>query len=763
MSELSGTLDGVGLAAILRFLTGLNKTGCLGVAHGDWRGEVFFEGGRVIGASLGSCTGLPALDALVQALPTGTFEFDSSWRPDTGSTIHMSREDLALRLDELESAGARSRPRLPSMDLVPALVAEDGTVGGHEGAPGGEEALALDRGTLQTLLAVDGRRSVRAIVAERGSLDALWQLGHLMEVGLVRSTSPAAAPEVTPAAAPDESPSPVTGVRRLARAAEAAVGQVSPRACPKLGFEDDPSTSFGRPTRLHRCFAAGRPLPVSMDQQRELCMDERFATCPRLAAAGAEPSPASAAAASADAPAATSEDARIVRWPYAGRARMAARVASASGEGASASAARGSARFDRPSVAAGRGSGEVDRPSGGGRGWPGAERASAGEAATAAGSETARVRQPSAASRDGVVARPMPLRSRIERPTASPSAVAVLERQPAPSAAPASDSAEAEPRPGPQPANHQTSPPPGQRHRPTGARLLRGVPPLAIGAAVAVVVALAAIGYLLAPRLAPLLADDALDPTRLPNTSAVVAGTPLAQVAASRPRAAVGDVAQRAPAVSPSGAAATAVAVSQPTPQAQAGGAQGPTAALLDEQFTAGTVTWPDDPQSTAWLAGGSYQVATRRPGEFVAISAPIAQVPSDVIVRATVRKIGGPPGGGFGIIMRDQGPDAQDGLRQAGRYYVLEVGDRGEVGMWRRETDHWVDLLPWQPSNAVKPGLASNELTVRAIGDSLSLMVNGVQVATRNDAAYSSGRVGLFVGGDGNQVAVERFVVQTP
>ena len=223
MSELSGTLDGVGLAAILRFLTGLNKTGCLGVAHGDWRGEVFFEGGRVIGASLGSCTGLPALDALVQALPTGTFEFDPSWRPDTGSTIQMSREDLALRLDELESAGARSRPRLPSIDLVPALVAEDGTAGGHEGAPGGQEALVLDRGTLQTLLAVDGRRSVRAIVAERGSLDALWQLGHLMEVGLVRVTSPAAAPDVSPAAAPEVSSSPATGVRRFARAAEAAM------------------------------------------------------------------------------------------------------------------------------------------------------------------------------------------------------------------------------------------------------------------------------------------------------------------------------------------------------------------------------------------------------------------------------------------------------------------------------------------------------------------------------------------------------------
>jgi hypothetical protein len=344
----------------------------------------------------------------------------------------------------------------------------------------------------------------------------------------------------------------------------------------------------------------------------------------------------------------------------------------------------------------------------------------------------------------------MPLRSRVERATANPSATPVLERRPAPSA---DDNAHGEPNPAPAPTNP-----------PAAVRRLRGMPLLVMGGAAAVLVALAALGYLLAPRLAPLLADDTLDPAHLPNTSAVAAGTPLAQVAATRLTADSGDVAQTAPAVSLTRVPATPVAAaSQLTPQAQPSATQAPAATLLDEQFTAGTVNWPNDPQSTAWLAGGTYQVATRRAGQFVAISAPVAQVPSDVIVSATLRKLGGPAGGGYGIIVRDQGPAAQDGLSQAGRYYVLEVGDKGEVGIWRRETDHWVDLLPWQRSDAVKPGTASNELTIRAIGNSLNLIVNGVQVATRTDAAYPSGRVGLFVGGDGNQVAVERFVVQTP
>src|SRR5205823_11139245 len=98
-------------------------------------------------------------------------------------------------------------------------------------------------------------------------------------------------------------------------------------SCPKLGFEDDPSSSFARPTRLHRCFAAGTPLPLSLDQQRELCLSEQFATCPRLTSAGAVSPPSQVAAQAADAAPAGAEDGRIVRWPHAGRARMAGRAA----------------------------------------------------------------------------------------------------------------------------------------------------------------------------------------------------------------------------------------------------------------------------------------------------------------------------------------------------------------------------------------------------------------------------------------------------
>jgi hypothetical protein len=269
---------------------------------------------------------------------------------------------------------------------------------------------------------------------------------------------------------------------------------------------------------------------------------------------------------------------------------------------------------------------------------------------------------------------------------------------------------------------------------------------LAAGGGVLLAV-VAVIAYLLMPHLGDLFTDDSVDTSALPNTRAIVAGTPIAQIAGAK--------------LATPAARATVAAV--PTAPITTGAAG---STIFDEDFSASTPhTWPNDPRGNARLTDKSYRLAPTQVGQFVAIPAPMTtgDPPQDVIVNATFRKLGGPAGGGYGIVLRDQGPASRDGSSQDGRYYVLEVGDRGEVGMWRRDGDHWVDLMPWQKSEAVKPGLAANELTARATGSRLSLSVNGKEVAVRTDATYASGPPGVFAGGDGNQVAVEHFSVQTP
>jgi hypothetical protein len=184
---------------------------------------------------------------------------------------------------------------------------------------------------------------------------------------------------------------------------------------------------------------------------------------------------------------------------------------------------------------------------------------------------------------------------------------------------------------------------------------------------------------------------------------------------------------------------------------------------VLEEDFTTNQRQWPDNPQATAWITDGAYHLFARQPGQFVAIGAPMTESLRDVVVTASFRKVRGPPGGGYGVIVRDQGPGPRDGLNQEGRYYVLEVGDRGEVGIWRREEDHWVDLLPWTPSEAVRPGDAANELQVQAMGSQLVFRVNGTEVAKVEDSVLPEGGVGVFVGGDFNEVLLDRFIVQVP
>jgi hypothetical protein len=276
--------------------------------------------------------------------------------------------------------------------------------------------------------------------------------------------------------------------------------------------------------------------------------------------------------------------------------------------------------------------------------------------------------------------------------------------------------------------------------------------------------------YFLVPRL---FGGNGLDATTPPNTGLVEEATPVTALAPPRaaPIAAASAVpaadastsggpatsAVAGPAAQPPGAAASTRATPAPA-QASA-----PAAPIFDERFDSNDANWPSSAGGLGQFTNGSYRIATRQTGQSAAIGAPVSNVPGDVQITADFRKVGGPDGGGYGIIVRDQQPGGRDGSSQDGRYYVLEAGDKGDVGIWRRDGDRWVDLVPWQHADAVKPGTAQNTLTVRAVGNTLSLAVNGTQVANATDPTFKSGGAGVFVGGDGNQVALTRYTIQAP
>jgi hypothetical protein len=183
---------------------------------------------------------------------------------------------------------------------------------------------------------------------------------------------------------------------------------------------------------------------------------------------------------------------------------------------------------------------------------------------------------------------------------------------------------------------------------------------------------------------------------------------------------------------------------------------------LLDTLFREPQPGWIDNVPFAGWYAG-AYTLAARVAPRFVAVAAPQSQALGDVVVSGTFHKVGGPPGGGYGFVLRDQEPAQRDGSNQSGHFYVVEVGDRGQIVMWRRDDTRWVDLLTWTDSPAVRPGSALNELAVRAIGNQFTLLVNGREVMTQTDSTLATGGVGIYVGGDNNEVAIDRFTVVAP
>jgi hypothetical protein len=169
--------------------------------------------------------------------------------------------------------------------------------------------------------------------------------------------------------------------------------------------------------------------------------------------------------------------------------------------------------------------------------------------------------------------------------------------------------------------------------------------------------------------------------------------------------------------------------------------------------------TWPHEIGGPAWYQDTGYRLQARDPGRFVAVQAPVGPF-HDVVVVGSFRKMGGPPGGAYGVIVRDGGPPPRDGVNQLGDYYVLSVTDRGRYGVFRREGDRWTDLVPYTPSDAVHTGTEPNDLVVESLGDRLTLTVNGTLVATLLGAEQRLGTVGVWVGGDFNDVLLSQFDV---
>lgn len=111
-----------------------------------------------------------------------------------------------------------------------------------------------------------------------------------------------------------------------------------------------------------------------------------------------------------------------------------------------------------------------------------------------------------------------------------------------------------------------------------------------------------------------------------------------------------------------------------------------------------------------------------------------------DVIIKAEARQVDGPNDNAYGLICRYQNEE---------NFYVFLVSGDGyySIAKYQSGTENVTYLTEdqqFQESEVINQGIASNELEARCIGNQLSLIVNGIPLATVTDPTFVVGDIGL-------------------
>jgi hypothetical protein len=130
----------------------------------------------------------------------------------------------------------------------------------------------------------------------------------------------------------------------------------------------------------------------------------------------------------------------------------------------------------------------------------------------------------------------------------------------------------------------------------------------------------------------------------------------------------------------------------------------------------------------------------------------------TDTSVEVDGVMIGGPEDNDFGIICRYA--DVSNyyfGIISSDGYYAIGNVLNGDQNIF-------ADNLEF--SDAIKQGYESNRIRFDCVGSTLTLFVNGTQLATATDSTLTSGDVGLMAGtfdNSGTQISFDNFVVKKP
>ena len=131
----------------------------------------------------------------------------------------------------------------------------------------------------------------------------------------------------------------------------------------------------------------------------------------------------------------------------------------------------------------------------------------------------------------------------------------------------------------------------------------------------------------------------------------------------------------------------------------------------------------------------------------------------TDVSVEVEAAKAGGPDDNDLGVICRYQ---------DTGNFYYGVISSDGFAGVIKvlDEEQSVISGDSLEYADAIRKGDATNTIRFDCVGESLTLFVNGTEVASALDAEWSDGDVGLVAGTydtPGTDIYFDNFIVREP
>ncbi len=187
--------------------------------------------------------------------------------------------------------------------------------------------------------------------------------------------------------------------------------------------------------------------------------------------------------------------------------------------------------------------------------------------------------------------------------------------------------------------------------------------------------------------------------------------------------------------------------------------AGGASRVLFSDDFSAPTSGWSQVTAASgeSIYLDGAYRIFVNQPN--VDIWSKPGKSFQDVRIEVNAFKVGGERDNRFGVLCRAIDDDS---------FYTFIISSDGYYGIGLIDGQDYqlIGMDALQPSDAIRLGSASNHIRADCVGDTLTLTVNGVQLAQVQDTRFPLGDVGLIAGTyatPGTDIRFDDFVVYQP